>query len=386
MKILWRHAECLSLLAILASLCTVFAQDPTVTITNTEPVAYRGVIQVSRDSDVTLDCYVENKPIGSMVRWNRVYRDTSGREQIQKISEDKAVEDNIRTSIEKPTQFTWRLRLKHVQVTDEGNYHCFVRTTRDTTKQTNMTVLVAIPPFLDPEKTSSDMVVKESDTVDLSCNASSRPPATIQWTRLGGALLPIGKEMHFEPRMTIQSIKPEDRGTYRCRAFNTIGGKINQVIRDVKIDVRFQPQITPIHRVVQQKTGYLIELQCLVEANPFPNPENNDLMWVRKGRVMTSSSGNLKIKYTYGAFNRMIFEMILSPVKKDDYGTYRCQVRNSEGNSFQTLELEESQEPMPSYKLGIVTRDGKQVTGGTTGLHVAATFITVLLVLLLHHL
>ena len=140
--------------------------------------------------------------------------------------------------------------------------------------------------------------------------------------------------------MTIAAIKPSDRGTYRCRAFNTIGGKINQVIRDIKIDVRFRPQITPVHKVVKQKAGYLIELQCLVEANPFPDPDSGELVWVRRGRVMTQSSGNLKIKHTYGAFNRMIFEIILAPVEKDDYGTYRCQVRNTEGTSFDSIELE----------------------------------------------
>jgi len=30
--------------------------------------------------------------------------------------------------------------------------------------------------------------------VELVCNATARPPATIEWTRLGGALLPIGQE------------------------------------------------------------------------------------------------------------------------------------------------------------------------------------------------
>ena len=38
------------------------------------------------------------------------------------------------------------------------------------------------------------MTVDAGDTVDLVCNATARPPATIEWTRLGGALLPIGQE------------------------------------------------------------------------------------------------------------------------------------------------------------------------------------------------
>ena len=55
----------------------------------------------------------------------------------------------------------------------------------------------SVVPYFNPEQTSSDMTVKQGDTIDILCNATGRPPPTIQWTRLGGALLPIGKEMHF---------------------------------------------------------------------------------------------------------------------------------------------------------------------------------------------
>ena len=49
-------------------------------------------------------------------------------------------------------------------------------------------------PFLDLQRTSSDMTVDAGEDVQLVCNASARPVATIEWTRLGGALLPIGQE------------------------------------------------------------------------------------------------------------------------------------------------------------------------------------------------
>ncbi len=45
-------------------------------------------------------------------------------------------------SIEKPTQFTWKLRLKSIQLTEAGNYSCFVYTTRQNRKEANMTVAV----------------------------------------------------------------------------------------------------------------------------------------------------------------------------------------------------------------------------------------------------
>lgn len=49
-------------------------------------------------------------------------------------------------------------------------------------------------PFLDLQRTSSDTSVRAGENVELVCNATARPPATIEWTRLGGALLPIGQE------------------------------------------------------------------------------------------------------------------------------------------------------------------------------------------------
>jgi len=60
------------------------------------------------------------------------------------------------------------------------------------------------------------MTVDAGENVELVCNASARPPATIEWTRLGGALLPIGQEkklvgvifsvLHFSYTTTFSSV------------------------------------------------------------------------------------------------------------------------------------------------------------------------------------
>lgn len=55
-------------------------------------------------------------------------------------------------------------------------------------------VVFAVPPFLDLQRTSSDTSIKAGENVELVCNATAKPVATIEWTRLGGALLPIGQQ------------------------------------------------------------------------------------------------------------------------------------------------------------------------------------------------
>ncbi len=51
-----------------------------------------------------------------------------------------------------------------------------------------------------------------------------------------------------------------------------------------------KPLIVPVHRVLEQAPGYLIELQCLVEANPYPQEEGG-LMWIKGARVISQSIG-----------------------------------------------------------------------------------------------
>lgn len=64
----------------------------------------------------------------------------------------------------------------------------------------------------------------------------------------------------------IPAIKPQDRGTYRCRSWNNMG----EIFRDISVGVRFKAEISVQNPIVRQKVGYVIELQCLAEVNPSP--------------------------------------------------------------------------------------------------------------------
>ncbi len=78
--------------------------------------------------------------------------DKDGNEHYRRISSDMAVEDNIKWSIEKPTQYSWRLRIRTLALGDEGNYTCFVRlTTNNNRAEANRTVFVTGKEFGFPE-------------------------------------------------------------------------------------------------------------------------------------------------------------------------------------------------------------------------------------------
>jgi len=66
----------------------------------------------------------------------------NGTSSVLSLSQDMALEDNIHYSIEKPTQFTWRLRIRAIQVTDEGIYQCFVLTNQNSRAADNRVISV----------------------------------------------------------------------------------------------------------------------------------------------------------------------------------------------------------------------------------------------------
>lgn len=63
------------------------------------------------------------------VHWQRTTFDLSSgtiHERVVQISIDLDIVDNTKWSIEKPTPYTWRLRIRSLAYTDEGNYTCYV--------------------------------------------------------------------------------------------------------------------------------------------------------------------------------------------------------------------------------------------------------------------
>jgi len=336
----------------------VDAQDPTMKITQTDPPTVPGtqLVVAIRDRDLTMDCYVENLLDNAAVRWQRLYIADNGLSLTQPISQDMAMDDNIHYSMEKPTQFTWRLRVRSIQIADEGNYMCYVQVTLNSRVFANRTVSVVFAPFMDPAQTSPDTSVTAGENLDLICNATARPDPLVEWSRLGGTLLPIGQEKFKGMVLKLVGIKAQDRGIYRCTAMN----KVATVIHDVKLDVKFQPVITVQRPVVLQAVGYRAELQCTAEANPFPQSDTTDVAWVRGSTTFSISSDRYSVRFIQGAFSRLSYDLIINSVQKDDYGGYMCRVKNNFGTSTGMVTLKDTDTPQPSVKLGRVVKGNER--------------------------
>jgi len=364
----------------------VGAQDPTIKITQTDPPTTAGtqLVVAIRDRDLTMDCYVENLLDNAAVRWQRLYISDNGLSLTQPISQDMAMDDNIHYSMEKPTQFTWRLRVRSIQVSDEGNYMCYVQVTLNSRVFANRTVSVVFAPFMDPSQTSPDTSVTAGENLDLICNATARPDPMVEWSRLGGSLLPIGQEKFKGMVLRLVNIQAQDRGVYRCTAMN----KVDTVIHDVQLDVKFQPVITVARPTVLQAVGYRAELQCTAEANPFPQQDTTDVAWVRGSTTYSVTSERFNIRFIQGAFSRLSYELIINSVQKEDFGSYMCRVKNNFGTSTGTVILKETNVPQPSVKLGRVVKGSERpdsAPSGPRGLLMALILSTILSLLLGQH-
>jgi hypothetical protein len=372
---------CLGTVLSVLSLEPVLAQDPTVRIMRTSPPSADNSPLVTgiKDQDLTMDCFVENLLETGAVRWQRLHR-VGNMLLTQPISLDMALDNNIDFSIEKPTQFTWRLRVRTIQVSDEGVYMCFVQVTLNSRVSANRTVVVVFAPYLDLTMTSPDTIIQAGESLDLVCNATAKPAPLIEWSRLGGSLLPIGQEKYKGTTLRLTSIQAGDRGIYRCVVMNSVG----TVTHDVNLGVLFQPVVYIPRATVYQAVGYRVELQCEADANPSPSA-GSQVAWVKGSSTISQSSSNYNVKFLQGAFNRLSYELIIYSVRQQDFGTYSCRVTNTYGTSSASLTLTQTNTPQPSVKLGRVVPGTERIGSaapplGTTLLLSVCAMLLVLLV------
>ncbi|XP_025200616.1 Down syndrome cell adhesion molecule-like protein Dscam2 isoform X5 [Melanaphis sacchari] len=166
----------------------------------------------------------------------------------------------------------------------------------------------------------SSVRVAQDEGAVLTCITTGCPHPHFRWYHVLDENEPTLLETGSGTRvlgqvLSIEAIRPEDAGTYRCSANNDAG----QTSADTRLDVviPLQVQISPAMSTVSLNGQ--IELRCMTSSS---NDGPHSITWYKDGRVMA------------GRAQRDVLRLV--SVSRGDCGTYQCLVRRGDGETAQS--------------------------------------------------
>ncbi|CAG0887216.1 unnamed protein product [Darwinula stevensoni] len=231
---------------------------------------------------------------------------------------------------------TYTLQIKDIQEADAGTYQCQVLITVQNRITADVLLSVRQPPVISDNSTRS-VVVSEGQSVTLECYASGYPLPRVSWRRENNAVLPTGGAIYRGNKLTINSIKKEDRGTYYCVAENTVGKGAR---RNVAVEVEFSPVISVPRPRVGQALQYDMDLECHIEAYPPPA-----ISWHKDG-FQLSNNQHYTISNFASADEFTATTLRVLTIEKKQYGNFSCRAGNKLGLAEGRVELFETVIPV----------------------------------------
>ncbi|KAG7210747.1 hypothetical protein KM043_012244 [Ampulex compressa] len=214
------------------------------------------------------------------------------------------------------------LIIPRVQVDDQGEYVCRVHNDRLSIENSVMLTIQAEPNFTIP------LVDKHMDNrgeLTWTCEAFGIPDVTYNWFRNGELLdeenlSPEEKDRYslHDNVLNIKNLDPEnDQAMYQCRAKNQLKTKYSSAqLRILSSKPSFKKR--PMESETYAAERGNVTIVCNPEAAPRPK-----FVWKKDGNVI-GSGGRRRILETGN--------LIISPVSRDDEGTYVCTATNQYGN------------------------------------------------------
>ncbi|KYN31788.1 Contactin [Trachymyrmex septentrionalis] len=214
------------------------------------------------------------------------------------------------------------LILPRVHVEDQGEYVCRVYNDRLAIENSVQLTIQAAPNFTIP------LVDKHMDDhADLTwtCEAFGIPDVTYNWFKNGELLDMYNLPPEERDRYTIQDNvlnirhvdSERDQGMYQCRARNQLKTTYSSAqLRVLSLKPSFKKR--PMESETYAAEGGNVTIVCNPEAAPRPK-----FIWKKDGNII-GSGGRRRILETGN--------LIISPVSRDDEGTYVCTATNQYGN------------------------------------------------------
>ncbi|GFO09658.1 endonuclease-reverse transcriptase, partial [Plakobranchus ocellatus] len=208
---------------------------------------------------------------------------------------------------------------------DSGQYSCRAQNSKGTVESPALDLVVAYLNIEFAVQPSNTFSVYGASAV-LHCEPpDSIPVAQVFWYKdylplnlqaeeNKGRLMLVGKgDLH------LTSVQKSDNGLYYCEAYNNFTTPTSRASRQARLTVEGPPMIKvpPIRTEILK--GTLLQLKCLVDADPTPV-----VMWMFEGRLIEASS--------MVSFVNRSQALIISNVDKSWEGWFTCRALNSYGN------------------------------------------------------
>ncbi|XP_065276013.1 sialic acid-binding Ig-like lectin 16 [Emys orbicularis] len=187
-------------------------------------------------------------------------------------------------------------------------------------------------PVLEVSGAEGDIVsleAQEGDSLSLSCEAGSRPEATLSWAKGNESLSP---GQGGAGRLELPNLSRGDAGEYQCWAKNSYGS----ASRALRVHVQYPS--TPVGNGSQltAQEGDSLRFLCSVTSSPPAV-----LGWVRGGRAIKGAH--------LAGENQLRLE--LPNVTAEDGGLYGCWAQRKESSAQGTFQLLVEYSPWPGNSL-----------------------------------
>ncbi|XP_054719149.1 nephrin-like [Uloborus diversus] len=227
----------------------------------------------------------------------------------------------------------YNLRLKGVQLDDEGEYQCQVGPThKNHPIRAAARVTVLVPPKMleiENHANGSILEVREAERITLTCiSRHSKPAAKLKWYRnglllQGGSFHPkeeiTGHRIHsISSTITLYVIMDDSGASYTCEATHRA---LSYTMRTtITIDVLYPPGIPEIEGYQEGdivQVGDTLTLACITRGG---NPQA-ELIWYRD---------NVQVDMSYSTSGREVTNIHTFTVDEtDNNAIYRCESSNS---------------------------------------------------------
>ncbi|GAB6018916.1 hypothetical protein CHUAL_000569 [Chamberlinius hualienensis] len=274
--------------------------------------------------DATLSCVVNNLGVYK-VAWVKVNTQT-----ILSVH-NHVITRNYRITTSHSDERTWFLHIKQIQESDRGYYMCQINTIPVKSQMGHLDV--QFPPNILDNETSSDVVVKEGDHVNLTCKAEGHPPPSIVWRREDGK--PIQQknsevELVDGETLVLNRVDRLNMAAYLCIASNRVSPSVS---KRILVQVHFPPQTWMPNQLVGGYIGGVVTLECYTEA--FPKSIN---YWTTEEGDMISSTDKYETISKDDVY-RVGMKLKIKNLEKKDFGVYRCITRNFLGETDGTVNV-----------------------------------------------